>query len=107
MKYDTLLRSGFTFYLLVGYVSAYYYAKRSTRKTQADLRRSSLARAGSWALIVLMPFCAASALYGIRDILLAPLLIGATINVFWFYSGCSGLLQGTTKPHSTDRQKDS
>ena len=63
MKLDTMLRCGLAVYCVVGYVSAYGYAKRSLMAVDPQPRRSSLARTSLWILVILMPISAAFALF--------------------------------------------
>lgn len=97
MKLDLLLRCGLAVYYVAGYVSTYYYTKRSLMAVESQRRRSSLARTGLWLIVILMPISAAFALFDSQDAPIFALLIGATMNICWFYAGCLGLLRGSLR----------
>jgi hypothetical protein len=80
-------------YVLAGYVAAYQYARHSFKRIGARRANSSLIRVGSWFLIIVMPLFAITAFYASWNGPFFPLLVGATMNVFWFYAACLGVLR--------------
>ena len=93
MKPDDFLRLALVLYVLGGYIAGYRYARRSLEKAGAKRSNSPMVRAGSWFLLVVMPLSAIAAFYANRHDSFLPLLVGATMNVFWFYAGCLGVLR--------------
>ncbi len=102
MKLHTVLNDCLALYVVTGYISAYRYAKHYLMKDGAKQKSSSIIRISSLILLVVMPLSAASALYERRDVPFIAVLIGATMNIFWFFGGCIGLLRGSFRAPSAN-----
>jgi len=90
MKPNDLLHLALVLYVLGGYIAAYRYARQKVGTKRSN---SSLIRASSWFLLIVMPLSAITAFYASWHDSFFPLLVGATMNVFWFYAACLGVLR--------------
>lgn len=93
MKANDFLRLALVFYVLGGYVVARRYAERSIKSVEPQRSVRPLIRAGSWLLLVVMPLSAITAFCVTWHESIFPLIVGSTMNVFWFYAGCLGILR--------------
>lgn len=84
MKLHPILTVDLVFYILAGYMSAYFYAKRHIVAAGAKQKPSNIRRMTSGALLIIMPISATFALYEMGDAPLFPMFIGATMNIFVF-----------------------
>jgi hypothetical protein len=84
-------------YVLAGYLSGYRMAKRAAQEKTSYVRPGPVSRWGAMFMVVLMPVAAFSACYEewSAPISLGELfgiMIGITMNLLFFYGGCTVLL---------------
>ncbi len=94
MKAGAIIHWAIPICLLCGYVSAYRLARRQMVMQPIDLQRSKWKLWSGISLMCLMPLCALLAILEAWNDSIIPLLIGSTVNLFWFYAGCRTYMAG-------------
>ncbi len=105
MERETFLHTALLLYLLLGYVAAYYYARRLLERGGPRWMAPPVLRAVFWLFLIFMPLSAISGLYMNRHISILPQFVGVTASVFWFYGGCIGVMSKRCAPSTDGTEK--
>jgi hypothetical protein len=94
MKAGAIIHWAIPIYLICGYVSAYRLARRQMVTQSFNQQPSKWKLWSGISLMCLMPLCALLAILESWNESVIPLLIGSTMNLFWFYAGCRLYMAG-------------
>jgi hypothetical protein len=98
MPFERIVHIALPVYVLAGYFSAYRMARRTVEENPSTARPGRVTRWAAMSMLLIMPVAAFSACYQewSASITLGELLgimIGATMNIFFFFGGCIALLR--------------